>query len=51
MLKAESAEGERNFSRAVCVCENCRGAGYLEKRDRIFRVIGTSLRVGDTAAA
>jgi len=25
--------------------------GYLEKRDRIFRVIGMSLRVGDTAAA
>ena len=26
-------------------------AGYLEKRDRIFRVMGMSLRVGDTAAA
>lgn len=25
--------------------------GYLEKRDRIFRVMGMSLRVGDTAAA
>jgi len=25
--------------------------GYLEKRDRIFRVIGMSLCVGDTAAA
>jgi hypothetical protein len=51
MLKAESAEGERKFSRAVCVCENCRGAGYLEKRDRVFRVMGMSLRVGDTATA
>jgi len=26
-------------------------AGYLEKSDRIFRVMGMSLRVGDTAAA
>lgn len=26
-------------------------AGYLEKRDRIFRVMGMSLRVGETAAA
>jgi NitT/TauT family transport system ATP-binding protein len=26
-------------------------AGYLEKRDRIFRVMGMSLRAGDTAAA
>ena len=26
-------------------------SGYLEKRDRIFRVMGTSLRVGETAAA
>jgi NitT/TauT family transport system ATP-binding protein len=26
-------------------------AGYIEKRDRIFRVMGMSLRVGDTAAA
>jgi len=25
--------------------------GYLEKRDQIFRVMGMSLRVGDTAAA
>jgi NitT/TauT family transport system ATP-binding protein len=25
--------------------------GYLEKRDRIFRVMGMSLRVGETAAA
>jgi hypothetical protein len=25
--------------------------GYLEKRDRIFRVMGMSLRVGDTPAA
>ena len=25
--------------------------GYLEKRDRIFRVIGVSLRVDDTATA
>ena len=24
--------------------------GYLEKRDRIFRVMGMSLRVGETAA-
>jgi NitT/TauT family transport system ATP-binding protein len=26
-------------------------SGYLEKRDRIFRVMGMSLRVGETAAA
>jgi NitT/TauT family transport system ATP-binding protein len=26
-------------------------AGYLEKRDRIPRVMGMSLRIGDTAAA
>jgi NitT/TauT family transport system ATP-binding protein len=26
-------------------------AGYLQKRDRIFRVMGMSLRVGETAAA
>ncbi len=26
-------------------------AVYLEKRDRIFRVMGMSLRVGETAAA
>jgi NitT/TauT family transport system ATP-binding protein len=25
--------------------------GYLEERDRIFRVMGMSLRVGETAAA
>jgi hypothetical protein len=25
--------------------------GYLEKRDRIFRVMGMSLRVGEIAAA
>jgi len=25
--------------------------GYLEKRDRIFRVMGMSLRVGEAAAA
>jgi hypothetical protein len=25
--------------------------GFLEKRDRIFRVMGMSLRVGETAAA
>ena len=25
--------------------------GYLEKRDRIFRVMGRSLRVGEAAAA
>ena len=25
--------------------------GYLEKRDRIFRIMGMSLRVGETAAA
>jgi hypothetical protein len=25
--------------------------GYLEKRDRVFRVMGMSLRVGETAAA
>ena len=25
--------------------------GYLEKRDRIFRVMGMSLRVGETATA
>jgi NitT/TauT family transport system ATP-binding protein len=25
--------------------------GYLEKRDRIFRLMGMSLRVGETAAA
>jgi hypothetical protein len=25
--------------------------GYLEKRDRIFRVMGMSLRVGETVAA
>ena len=25
--------------------------GYLEKRDRIFRFMGMSLRVGETAAA
>ena len=24
---------------------------YLEKRDRIFRIMGMSLRVGETAAA
>ena len=26
-------------------------SGYLEKRDRIFDVMGMSLRVGETAAA
>jgi hypothetical protein len=25
--------------------------GYLEKRDRIFRVLGMSLRVGESSAA
>jgi hypothetical protein len=25
--------------------------GYLGKRDRVFRVMGMSLRVGETAAA
>ena len=25
--------------------------GYLEKRDRVFRLVGMSLRVGETAAA
>jgi hypothetical protein len=30
---------------------NLDSPGYLEKRDRIFRVMGISLRVGETAAA